>query len=104
VISAGNDIVALNAIDKGRSCMPAFYSKFITSAELSLHNPAQLSLDSFIWLLWSVKESAYKYLKRTDNELVFSPIKLSVSKIEFIVDPDFVKPETDQLVDIFCSG
>jgi phosphopantetheinyl transferase (holo-ACP synthase) len=81
VISAGNDIVALKAVDLQRTELPAFYSKFITEAELALHEHSALPFSTFIWLLWSVKESAHKYFKRLDNGLVFSPIKIVVEQL-----------------------
>ncbi|MES2425865.1 MAG: 4'-phosphopantetheinyl transferase superfamily protein [Bacteroidota bacterium] len=84
MISAGNDIVALNAIDKQRTDQPAFYSKFITPTELALHNSDEITLVNFVWLLWSAKESAYKYLKRNNPELIFAPAKLIVQKLNIL--------------------
>jgi phosphopantetheinyl transferase (holo-ACP synthase) len=83
--SIGNDIVALNAIDIQRSNNPAFYSKFVTDAELALYRQkciSKLPLAHFVWLLWSVKESAYKYLKRTDEQLLFAPVKIIVHSLD----------------------
>ena len=87
--SAGNDIVALNAINIQRSKNTRFYSKFLTVAEQALYQqtPADIPLPSFVWLLWSVKEAAYKYLKRHDAGLVFSPIKLVITQVN--IPPDF---------------
>jgi phosphopantetheinyl transferase (holo-ACP synthase) len=82
--SIGNDIVALNAIDIQRSSNPVFYSKFVTGAELPLYSQKSISklpFAHFIWLLWSVKESAYKCLKRTDEELIFAPVKIIVHSL-----------------------
>lgn len=81
MISVGNDIVALKAVDLQRTELPAFYSKFITEAELALHEQSALPFTTFVWLLWSVKESAYKYFKRLDTSLVFSPIKIIVEQL-----------------------
>jgi 4''-phosphopantetheinyl transferase superfamily. len=81
VISAGNDIVALQAVDTQRTQSPAFYSKFINPAEHALYKPDEISLVNFVWLLWSAKESAYKYLKRFDAELVFAPAKITVQQL-----------------------
>lgn len=78
MISAGNDIVALQAVDTQRTQNPAFYSKFITPAEFALHNPNEITLVNFVWLLWSAKESAYKYAKRLNPELIFAPVKIAV--------------------------
>jgi phosphopantetheinyl transferase (holo-ACP synthase) len=85
VISAGNDIVALNAIDIQRTQSPAFYSKFITPTELALHNPDEITLVNFVWLLWSAKESAYKYLKRINPELIFAPVKIEVLSLDVAI-------------------
>lgn len=78
--SAGNDIVALDAINIERTNDSRFYSKFITPPELALHQPA-LTFETFVWLLWSVKEAAYKYLQRHDAGLIFSPGKLTVQAV-----------------------
>lgn len=84
MISAGNDIVALQAVDVQRTQLPAFYSKFIIPAEYSLHDPNEITLVNFVWLLWSAKESAYKYLKRLDTELTFTPAKIAVQQLSVI--------------------
>lgn len=104
MISAGNDIVALNLVDKQRTLLPAFYLKFITPAELSLHKDSAISFESFVWLLWSVKESAYKYLKRNDENLVFSPNKLIVQNFSVSGDIDRCDFDTDQSVDVYYDG
>jgi phosphopantetheinyl transferase (holo-ACP synthase) len=104
VISAGNDIVALNLVDKERTNLPAFYSKFITSDELLLHKDLTIPFESFVWLLWSVKESAYKYLKRGDEHLVFSPSKLIIKKVfvSTLTDQDHL--QADQPIDVYYEG
>jgi phosphopantetheinyl transferase (holo-ACP synthase) len=84
VKSAGNDIVALNAIDIQRTTTPAFYSKFIVAEESALYSHPQFAnipFQNFVWLLWSVKESAYKYLKRLQTDLIFSPSKIVIQNI-----------------------
>jgi len=84
MISTGNDIISLNAINITRTKQPRFYSKILSGAERSLYNTpefAAIPLASFVWLLWSVKESAYKFLKRIDPELVFTPIKFEVEQL-----------------------
>ena len=84
--SAGNDIVALTAVDQQRTVSPNFYSKFIIPPERELFEQSSamktVSFCSFVWLLWSVKESAYKYFKRMQPELIFSPSKIVVAEIE----------------------
>lgn len=86
--SAGNDIVALNAIDIQRTRDARFYSKFITDSELAIYQQLSLPLpfEIFVWLLWSVKESAYKYLQRHDAGLQFSPIKFIVDQLKIPAD------------------
>ncbi|MDB5031801.1 4'-phosphopantetheinyl transferase superfamily protein [Mucilaginibacter sp.] len=102
--SAGNDIVALNVIDKQRTCQPVFYSKFITPFELGLYRQPQMPFDIFVWLLWSVKESAFKYLKKGDANLVFSPSKIIVQDIEVALEFAGDRWEGDQSVASFFKG
>lgn len=84
--SAGNDIVALAAVDIQRTISPNFYSKFIIPRERDLYEQSSamktVPFYSFVWLLWSVKESAYKYVKRLQPELIFSPSKFVVECVE----------------------
>ena len=82
--SAGNDVVALAAIDIRRSNTLAFYSKFTLVPELSVYDEPgfkRMPFHVFTWMLWSVKESAYKYFKRLDTGLVFSPTRIIVQDI-----------------------
>jgi phosphopantetheinyl transferase (holo-ACP synthase) len=84
--SAGNDIVVLAAIDVDRTRQPKFYSRIITPAEQELYLSClkeRLSFEHFVWLAWSVKESAYKFLKRSDPQLVFSPSKMTIVRLNF---------------------
>lgn len=84
IISAGNDIVDLQAIDTERTREPRFYSKFITGPETQLPSLPQLAAmptEYFAWLLWSVKESVYKFEQRHNPGLVFSPSKIVVEHI-----------------------
>lgn len=84
MISAGNDIVALSDIDRRRTVEPRFYSRIISHSEQELYprlaSPA-MSFENFVWLLWSVKESAYKYWQRLKPELIFSPARITVSEL-----------------------
>ncbi len=85
MISTGNDIVTLQKIDKERTAQYRFYSKILGPAEHDLfdHAPLLISFEHYVWMLWSVKESAFKYFKRLNNELLFSPLKFVVSEINF---------------------
>lgn len=81
---AGNDIVALAAIDVIRTRQPQFYLRIITPAEEELyllHFKDQLPFEHFVWLVWSVKESAYKFLKRFEPDLIFSPTKIAINSL-----------------------
>jgi hypothetical protein len=96
MISAGNDIVSLTATNVTRTKSPEFYSKIISRAEKALFNTLNheaLPFDRFVWLLWSVKESAFKYLHRLDPELVFTPVKFEVQSI--VIPPGYSCTESD---------
>jgi phosphopantetheine--protein transferase-like protein len=85
MISIGNDIVDLSAIDKHRTQQKAFYSKILSDKEQQLYSrSSQLPFEIYVWLLWSAKESVYKFAKRLDPELVFSP-----ARIEVLSEPEF---------------
>ncbi len=86
MISAGNDIVALTAINAARTKQPEFYSKILSPAEKSLYQtplPEAILFEIFVWLLWSVKESAYKFLQRHNPALLFTPVKFEVKELHF---------------------
>jgi phosphopantetheinyl transferase (holo-ACP synthase) len=85
MISTGNDIVALKAINVARTKQQNFYSKIITETEKALYDGQfsdKLPFEQFVWLAWSVKECVFKYLQRIDPELVFSPSKIRLSGLE----------------------
>ncbi len=53
MLSTGNDIVALNAINVTRTKQPQFYSKILTPSEAELYNQpdfAALPFEIFVWL------------------------------------------------------
>jgi phosphopantetheine--protein transferase-like protein len=80
MISIGNDIVDLTAIDKNRTQQKAFYSKILSDTEQQLYSrSSQIPFEIYVWLLWSAKESVYKFAKRLDPELVFSPARIEIS-------------------------
>lgn len=84
--STGNDIIALRAIDRKRTKQERFYSKILSFSEVELyyHNvSATLPFENFIWLVWSIKESVYKYQKRNFPDLIFSPGKIIIETINF---------------------
>lgn len=93
MLSAGNDIVSLNAINVTRAKQPNFYSKILTPTETALHQQpcfANIPFEIFVWLLWSIKESAFKYLQRINAAVLFTPVKFEVGEIhvpeEFTID------------------
>ena len=79
----GNDIIDLASVDISRAGNPRFYSKILSDTELQLYYTqfAALPFHQFLWLLWSVKESAYKCLQRHQPDLVFTPVKVVVTQI-----------------------
>lgn len=95
--SAGNDIIDLGTINQQRSSDRKFFSKILSNSEQSLYprpENTSLSWEQYIWLLWSIKESAYKYLKRGLPDLVFSPKKIIIQKIE-LPSLSEIKPFTE---------
>jgi phosphopantetheinyl transferase (holo-ACP synthase) len=84
MISTGNDIVALGSINKQRTCEPRFYSKILSASEQALYQQSEftaLPFEYYVWLLWSIKESTFKYLKRNNHQLVFSPVRINITRI-----------------------
>jgi phosphopantetheinyl transferase (holo-ACP synthase) len=84
MISAGNDIVSIAAINTVRTKQPAFYKKILSETEIAQYHAAYseiIPFEVYVWLLWSIKESAFKYLQRLDPELVFSPTRFIVSDL-----------------------
>ncbi len=82
--SAGNDVVAFRLTDPERSAQPRFYNQILSPSEIALfHSGAlpSLSFHIFLWLCWSIKESAYKFRKRYHPDLVFSPTAIPVTEI-----------------------
>jgi phosphopantetheinyl transferase (holo-ACP synthase) len=85
MISAGNDIVSLSAIDRQRTTQSRFYSKIISLSEKELYSQygfLEMPFDHFVWLLWSIKESVYKYCRRIEPGLIFSPARIVVRQME----------------------
>lgn len=82
--STGNDIVALGAINKARTNQIQFYSKILSVSEQALYTQLDLPdlpFENFVWLLWSVKESVYKYQQRITPDLIFAPSKIIIQQI-----------------------
>jgi phosphopantetheinyl transferase (holo-ACP synthase) len=99
VISTGNDIIALNVINNQRTKQERFYSKIISFSELELYQHkayAAMPFENFVWLLWSVKESVFKYQQRNIPALVFSPVKIVIQSIDFPESTDVIKFKKDE--------
>ena len=82
--STGNDIVALRATQPERTTLPRFYSRILTVAEQQLYcqpDSPKLAFDHYVWLCWSIKESTYKFYKRSFPDLVFSPLKIVITEL-----------------------
>jgi len=87
VISVGNDIIALDIIDAGRTIQPVFYSRILDPAETRMYAElSSLPFEQYVWLLWSIKESVYKCIKRQHAQLRFSPRKIIVKHIDLSSD------------------
>jgi phosphopantetheinyl transferase (holo-ACP synthase) len=98
--STGNDVVALAAIDIARTKQPRFYSKILSASEITLYGSpgvSEIPLEIFVWLLWSVKEAAYKYLQRHNPALVFTPVKFEVQDISMPADKTLQRFKLSQM-------
>jgi hypothetical protein len=92
IASTGNDIVDLSATDPLRTCSERFYSRIISSEEKTLYDQlGGLPFDNYVWLLWSIKESVYKYTSRTDVGLVFAPLTIPVLHLHLPSGDGFYK-------------
>lgn len=84
--STGNDIIALQLINTERTRRKSFYSKILSGKEIALYNELYanfISFENYVWLLWSVKESLYKFCKRNNTQLLFSPTGICLQKMDF---------------------
>ncbi|MEP6467040.1 MAG: 4'-phosphopantetheinyl transferase superfamily protein [Parafilimonas sp.] len=94
LISIGNDIIALNKTNSDRTKQQKFYSKILGNQEIDLFkniNSNILSFENFVWLAWSVKESVYKFNKRNNDEVLFSPTKIIIQKVDVPFQPQALK-------------
>lgn len=107
IASTGNDIVALIATNRERASHYRFYSRILTAGEQTLYaqQPADgLPFEHFIWLLWSIKESVYKYSSRIDGDPVFSPLKIPVNRLDLPADATLPADDTFPSCDEFYKG
>jgi len=83
--STGNDIVALDTINIARTLQSRFYTKILSAAEIAQYHESgltQMPFERYVWMLWSIKESAFKFLQRYEPKLVFSPTKFIVTQLD----------------------
>jgi phosphopantetheinyl transferase (holo-ACP synthase) len=85
-ISTGNDIIALAETDNDRTSRHRFYSRILAPEELLLFPAPNLPFSVFVWLMWSIKESVYKYVSRADPGLRFAPLKIPVRGLRICQD------------------
>lgn len=86
MISAGNDIIALQYTNPERTKQEKFYSKIICKQEVELFKSLKqstLPFENFVWLCWSIKESVYKFYKRFQPDSLFPPTKIIIQTIQF---------------------
>lgn len=84
MINVGNDIVSLKPARSKRFTQKAYYFKILSQTEEDYFHrqlAGRLSFGNYVWLLWSIKEAAYKYFRRRDNDLLFNPQKITVQNI-----------------------
>lgn len=100
MISIGNDIVALNKTNPERTKQERFYFKILSEPEVELFkniNTDILSFQNFVWLAWSVKESVYKFYRRNNAKVLFSPTKIVTQKVEAPFQQQALKFNNKQL-------
>jgi phosphopantetheinyl transferase (holo-ACP synthase) len=103
LISTGNDIIALNSINAHRTKQEKFYSKILSTAEIEefkSNTSSTIAFENLVWLLWSVKESVFKFSKRDFSNLVFNPRKIVTRLISSPLDqsvPVFGKGEREEI-------
>ncbi len=72
----GNDIVDMEQAEQDSNWKrPGYLDKLFTSEEQFLISSA-IQPDIMVWLLWTMKESAYKIESKTNKLQEFAPVKL----------------------------
>jgi hypothetical protein len=109
MMSTGNDIIALAGTDNDRTSRHRFYSRILSPGELLLfpvnslsspggrHPGTGLSFPVFVWLMWSIKESVYKYVSRADTGLRLAPLKIPVTSLRRSEDSSLTRSEDSSL-------
>jgi hypothetical protein len=83
-MSTGNDIVALAATNNARTSSYRFFSRILSPHEQHLYSQPtlpSLTFSEYVWLLWSIKESAYKYCSRSNPALGYAPLMIPVDRL-----------------------
>lgn len=97
----GNDVVDLaTAKIESNWRRKGLLSKIFTTAEQNLIQNAQ-NQDEMVWLLWSLKESAYKAYQRMNYKPGFYPIKIEIKSLQL---RDNIFYATISLFDILFNG
>lgn len=89
MISTGNDIISLAHINVLRTKDKQFFGKIISPSDHQLFycgDLADLPFEIYVWLAWSIKEAAFKYLQRQMPSLIFSPLKINIQSILLIAE------------------
>ena len=73
----GNDIVDLNRAKAESNWKRKGYLAKIFNAEEQALIVGSIAPEKIIWLLWSMKEAAYKIANRASGERFYSPLKFS---------------------------
>jgi phosphopantetheinyl transferase (holo-ACP synthase) len=77
----GNDIVDLKQAEKDSNWRrPGYLNKLFTTGEQFLISAVEVP-DEMVWLLWTMKESAYKIMSREQKLRTFAPAKLVCSNL-----------------------
>lgn len=78
----GNDIVDMNdERNFNRSSQQRFLNKLFTASEQKLIASSDMP-DHMVWILWSIKESAYKVINKYTGERSYAPLSYEVKMKE----------------------
>lgn len=76
----GNDIVDFSVLEaQNKHLDKRFLERVFSPGEIRAIQGAQ-NKDLFLWVLWAAKEAAYKACQKNNIDLVFSPLKFTLSQ------------------------
>lgn len=78
----GNDLVDLQAAARESSWKRKGYLQKLYTAEEQAALHASENPDAYIWIMWSMKESAYKIHSAKTGERKFAPASLRISSVD----------------------